>query len=60
LVLGLPGAILAELAKLIASGATGDRGQLASARIPVVLDLDFPAQAIGSTGNKSRTQGFGV
>jgi hypothetical protein len=40
--LGLPGAILAELAKVIAAGATGDRGQLASARIPVVLDMDFP------------------
>jgi hypothetical protein len=52
--------MLAELAKVIASSVTGDRGQLASARIPPVLDMDFPAQAIGSTGNKSRTQGFGV
>jgi len=58
--LGLPGAILAELAKVIACGATGDRGQLASARIPPILDLDFQAQAIGSAGNESRTQGFGV
>jgi hypothetical protein len=52
--------MLAELAKVIAAGATGDRGQLASARIPPILDLDFQAQAIGSAGNESRTQGFGV
>jgi hypothetical protein len=58
--LGLPGAILAELAKVIAVGATGDRGQLAAARIPPLLDLDFQAQAIGSAGHESRTQGFGV
>jgi hypothetical protein len=58
--LGLPGAILAELAKVIAAGATGDRGQLASARIPSILDLDFQAQAIGAAGNESRTQGLGV
>jgi hypothetical protein len=58
--LGLPCAILAELAKVIASGATGGRGQLASARIPPILDLDFQAQTIGSAGIESRTQGFGV
>jgi hypothetical protein len=52
--------MLAELAKVIAAGATGDRGQLASARIRLFWTWISRRKRSGSAGNKSRTQEFGL
>lgn len=57
-VLGLALGSLAKLAKGRAAGETEDRARRASARIPLVLDLDVQAKPLWSAGSESRGPGM--